>query len=510
MVSMHGKQFWKHNILWILLLFLLGIAVYWQSLLFTFSKDDWGLLWGSLHDLSIYNSYAIHPATPIEFFILSHIFGTNPFGWQVFGIFLRVLIGFVGGCCMFALTQSKKVGILSAIFITVCFAGLESINFVSGHATALSLIFLLGGFYVWIRFITKKSKSITGFVVLSLIGFVLDPGRALPFFVILPLSFFFFSKRIVSVQRIKKYLIIFLPIAMIILSIFIAWYTTQSTGSQFAIFLNKFFHSPVILVKKFYLVGNYFGSIGNLLTGWIIPNMQDAQNTGVYNKIIARLAVIVFLATCGSCYMAIKQKSTRWKIISFFLVWIFLWYIPDWLFEPRTPMAGSHRYLLMSGVGLSMLLAYLISFVKSKFLFFAVAGFILIANIATIQGILAYQKTFRSQESFQHIWQKVEREVGNTPGPQIFVFTGKYPYEDMIAGLSGGFPFALEKGIDKQQNLPMLTNDPAVIVRFLCTTGIPLSHVFAWDILSPTQVRSYTNEERAFLQAYARAKGCDL
>lgn len=523
---MHGKQFWKVKTFWLLaILTLLAVAVYWQVLSFTFLKDDWGLLWGSLYDPSLYLAYAIHPVTPIEFFILSHVFGTNYFLWQLFGIFIRACIALFSGYFIFSLTKSWKAGILTAVFVVTSYVGIESIHFISAHATAISFLFMMWGLYLWIRYIQKESKSIVRFSLLLLIGFLLDPGRAIPLIFVIPFSFFLFSKRIVSINTIKKYASFLIPIFIFAVTFFSVWYITQSRDSQFAIFLAKLIHDPSIFLRKLYLLGNYFGSIGNLLTGWIIPNVQDAQNTGTYNKLIARFAVIVLVVTCFSLFFAYKKKNRNLKVISFFLVWIFIWYIPDWLFEPRTPMAGSHRYLLVSGVGLSMLLAYGISFIKHKMFLFALAGIIIILNVATTQRILAYQDSFRSEKAFQFIWKKINNEVGKEKGPDIFVFTGKDPYVGLMAGLTSGIPFALTRHITKEADLPLMVNNPLIIVKYLCnanimqvgrtkkiiqTKKIPLTHVYAWDITSQKDIRSYSIEERKFLQKYAKEQSCFL
>lgn len=526
MVFMHGKQFWKAKLFWsFTALVLLSVAVYWQVLFFTFSKDDWGLLWGSLYDPSVYLSYVIHPVTPIEFFILSHVFGTNYILWQLFGIVIRACIALFSGYFIFALTKSQKAAILAAVFVATSYAGIESIHFMSAHATAISFLFMLWGLYAWVRYIQKKSPSILYSSVLLCIGFLLDPGRAIPLIFVIPFSFLLFSKRKIHRDTLKKYASFIIPIFFIGAAFFLFWYITQSRDSQFDIFLAKFIHDPSVFFKKLYLLGNYFGSIGNLLTGWIIPNVQDAQNTGTYSKLIARIAFIVCLISGFILFAAYKKKSISLKLISFFLVWIFIWYIPDWLFEPRTPMAGSHRYLLISGVGLSILLAYGISLVKRKTFLFVLAGIIIFLNVATTQRILTYQDTFRSAKAFRFIWEKVNNEVGKEKGPDIFVFTGKDPYVGMMAGLTSGIPFALTRHIAQQANLPLMINDPSVIVKYMCgvnvvqvgrtkkiiqTEKIPLTHVYAWDITSPKNIRSYTNEERKFLRKYAKEQGCFL
>ena len=120
-------------------------------------------------------------------------------------------------------------------------------------------------------------------------------------------------------------------------------------------FLSKYLHNPWIIVRKYYVIGNYFNSLANLMVGWIMP-MSERMSTGIYHRVLGRAGILVLAATCFLVYTYVKKRNKTLGIYIFFMLWIFIFYIPNWFFEPRSTLTSTHRYMVISGIGFICLL----------------------------------------------------------------------------------------------------------------------------------------------------------
>lgn len=112
--------------------------------------------------------------------------------------------------------------------------------------------------------------------------------------------------------------------------------------------------------------------------------------------------------------------SVSWSILAFFFAW---WWVPKTIF-PTT-----YRYLIVSAVGISILLATIISLGKSgkqqKNLFIVFLILVIIHAFSTF-SYLNRLKAIRSQELYNKIWLQIPfvPEVGKASQPIVFYFEG--------------------------------------------------------------------------------------
>src|SRR5258708_39832110 len=81
----------QQTLLYTFFLIIVTLASFWRVVTFDFWKDDWFIIWTSLYT---HSSYYNHPGTPVEFFILSRIFGLHADYWMLLGIVLRIAVSY--------------------------------------------------------------------------------------------------------------------------------------------------------------------------------------------------------------------------------------------------------------------------------------------------------------------------------------------------------------------------------------------------------------------------------
>lgn len=512
-MHLHLKRFfqiYKSSVFYILFLFILSLFSFWRELFFTFTKDDWGLFWGAYYNFQAFRAYWLHPATPVEVFLFAHVFGYHPFFWMLFGLVVRVCIAFAVSLVVKEFTKSKTVGFLAGIFYASTFASLESVGFISAHVASIAAFFVCLSLYFFILYIRGNLHAKFYFMLWYIIGFLSDPGRVFPTIIMFPLAYFILKRKVPLL--LKKNWKVFLLVGSIIAVILGIVFVTELKGSLLARLFTKLSQDHLFLVKKFYLTGNYFAAIGNLLIGWIIPVAQDEQNTAVYNKVIARLGMGVVLFALSSFFFFIKTRKKAMGNLAFFSLWIALFYFPNWLFEPRAPMSGAHRYQTLSAVGMVGLFAYIISLVKKKWVLVALSAFFVVMNSIIANRILAFQSTFRNEAVFEKLWGQVIHSVPAQNKKYIFVFTGDQPLLSQSLGLGGIYLYALKKHITNPKDIPVVTNDPTTILHLLCYSiaQFSLENVYAWEVRYPAVLTSYSKKEREVLRMEAKTTGCSL
>lgn len=139
---------------------------------------------------------------------------------------------------------------------------------------------------------------------------------------------------------------------------------------------------------------------------------------GGYTLILIGLLIIKFFK---ERYIAPALfLGTSWSIISFFFAW---WWVPTSIFPTI------YRYLIVSAMGVSILLAVIVGLGKSRqqriFLFGLFCSLIITHIIAT-RLYLTQLLNFHSQEISDKIWSAFPRieEMGKTRQPLIFYFEG--------------------------------------------------------------------------------------
>lgn len=481
-----------------LFLFSLTWITFSQSLSFAFWKDDWNLYWGSLYDPKSLMVFVLHPGSFLEFYIFSHIFHLNFFLWNIFGFCLHAGVAFMTAQTVYKLTKSSKAGLLAGVFASVSYFGLETVVWGSAHVVAFSLLIFLISLYYFVLW-EEKEKSISLFLIFFLVAIFLDPGRIL----IAGIIFIFIHTILYqhSLQKLKTFII---PLMLFFLFC-IFWVGFVMQGSLLSKMVTASSHNPFFFLRKIHLIYNYFAAVGNIFIGLLFPMRQDVQNTGIYNKLYA---VIGFIALFGIFFLTTKKKKNNiTNLFILFLQWPFLFYFPNWLFEPRTPMGGGHRYILIAAIGFWASFSYLISFIKNRYLLLVITFLIIAFNVFQAQKILFLERTFRNQELVRYFWSTINSQTPKEKRPYVFILSGNQPLLQQSLQLSGGFPFAIERSMKNKKYIPIITNDLPMIITRLCNGSLSENDLYAWNIFYPSKIINVTNQTRITIMSM-KEKAC--
>ena len=504
------KQF--VNLVLVTSIICLTIAGFWRVLTFDFWIDDWYLIWTSLYNFSGGHWYFNHPGLPLEFYVLSHVFGLQVLWWEIVNLLLKIIVAYLVGIFMFELTRSKKIQFLSSLFFAASYLGFEAIDSPIMNVAALVSIPMLLSIIYFIKSLQGKISFLLYSLIFLGVAIILDPARMIPLFILFPLLLFHFPKNS-NVKLVIKYLKRVFIVGLVIgLPLFALWFWHFESNSQIGHVLYSIFSDNFSVLRKINRVGNLFATIGNMWSGLLYPLPQDPQNAGVYIRWVGWIGIAFFLSGLISFVQFIKTKKKVVRAIAFFILWIFLFYLPNWFSEPRAPMAGPHRYLFISSIGFCCLVAYLVLQLKNKWLVVLISGIFIGLNLFQANRILTWQATYRSKTVVENVWNTVVRDVHFNNTQLIFVFYGEEPWLHQIVDLSAASPFVLKKHLGKSVPAPLFTRDPKVITAYLCSNTnkqqISLSDIYAWNITKNGGIENISQTVRSSMVLYAKQQGC--
>jgi hypothetical protein len=476
------------------ILITLSWLTYFRIFDFGFWKDDWINWWGAYFKSPLFLAYWFHPGTTLEFLLFSPFLPANSIGWQIIGFGFKV---FAVISCMFfvkALCKSNVCGFWSGCLLATTPLGLDSIGWASAHVTNIAIGCICFGFYYWIIFV---SKSGTKYLITSLIlfaaGLLADPFRAFPILLFIYLSartfHFKYSQSILS-----RFRVVIIG-SVIALPLFV--YLERQRITETSVF--KFFSSPGVdvslILHKFYVIGNYFNSVYNLMFGWIFPG-YEYLSTGEYNRLLARIGFSAILFFTGFLIVLAKRKSSYFSGILFFLVWILVFYIPSWMSEPRLTMGATHRYMVFSSIGVVGLTVFLLSLIKRKLVAWAMVSIIIGINIVTAQRFLRSWSDFRSRSLVSRIWQQIDADVSPDTHQKVFIVTGSHPITQASLNLSGVIPFLINRKINSLANRPIYSDSIGIIEDNICQNTVLLSDIYVWSVNQNGQIHNISDGKR--------------
>lgn len=502
--------FKKKKALFLFAIVSITLASFWRVLFFDMWIDDSSLLWASLHNFARTIAYYNHPGLALEFQFLAHIFGTRYVLWQIIGITIKVCGAIVVGYFASTLTKSKKTGFLASLFFAASYLGLEVVDAPIMNIAGIVTIPLLLSLVYFIRALTQKVSELHKFVVLLILSFILDPGRVLAIIFVITFILDLYADS-PNVKKIKNaYIKIILTVLLIGAPLFIYWFIKFESTSQVAQGVWGLFHAPLTFLPKINRLGNLTAAIANVFIGLLWSLTQNEQDTGVYNHIFGYLgALIAFIGLIS--YLIFKIKKSRFAgVVTFFIFWTFLWYVPNWFSEPRAPMAGPHQYLYISSIGFVCLIAFLISKIRNKFCVIALSGLFLALNIYKANSILAWQSSYRWTTINQAIWNKVTSDVPSVQKNQVFLFSGEEPWLNQNIQMFGQQRYMLYRNITNAVYTPSFVYDDEHLLTSVCTSKIPLSHVFAWQVHTQGRLVNVTNQKRAEIAQMAQQQSCHI
>lgn len=487
---------------------------FWRGLFFDFFQDDNLFIWNGLYHPFAQIFTFRHPGTPLEAFLLSHLFGLHLFFYELVGLALKICTAYLAGVFLYKITNSKLTWFLASIFLAVSYTGMYAMNSFSFNVPALAAIPILLSLIYLVGSLKENKYDIWKFVVFLMIGIVLDPARVLPTFCLIPFFLFLFRKSknlTFIIAFLKKLLIVFLAIGLPIIAI---WYIKSTTGgaSMPEVFIRGMFSNPKFMITKIKDIGNYFATIANVFTDIVygLSPIAPKYEVSIYASVFGLAGFGIFIGGLVSFIYFLKKKSQTSIIIALLVFWAYIFYLPNYLQEPRAPMTSIHHYLFISSIGSVGLFAYLISLIKKKWVLVSLSILFIMLNIYKANTLLFLQSLYRQSSYIENSWHIISSGVPRNEKGDIFLFKGYRFWIDNSIYSYGAFHFLMLRKNPNASEYPQLTYDENFIIGKLCTKQISIAHVYAFEATTPGKLINITNLERMKLEGELIKKDCQF
>ncbi len=465
------KKLLKNNLVILIGLLLLTFLLFYKTLQFSFIADDFALTGSSKLGFGTYGIYWGHPASVIEFFLIYKLFGANIFAFNIFGILLRALTGFVSFLFISKLTNSKSLGIILSILLITSYVGLQSTTWASAQVAQIDLILVTLTSYLYLIYL--NSKKLTNFIIFSivfLLSLVSDIGRNFPLVVII---FYLFicdllrskTKNSFKMGELKGIGLLF-SVSFIL---FIIWYIFF--GYFFGGFITH--HHTRIPFDTFKY---FFGSLANLFLDPLLRTFEfSADNQNQFEQLYIFFGVLSVSLWVFVTYRFIKLKSNIFYFLSVLLFWMFIFYLPSWFSYPRIYVPATHRYLTAAGFGFIAIIALIIFEVykKNKQLGSILFIVVLLVNLITLNFHINQENSFRSTSIASRVWTSINKEVPKNEKDSMFYLKGNQPLLTWGLVWSSGAPLKILRGEEASTLHSIeITENIEKIANYLCLNGI--------------------------------------
>lgn len=487
-----------------------------KALNFDFWRDDWGYLWAARYHPEYILTWTTHPGAWVEDVTLIKVFGWNSVAWQLFGILLRICASLSLIPMMWILSKSKKIALISGLFFASSFIGIEGASWVSAHMVLVSIILINSGVCLWAYYLERRRYVYFLLAVLILdLAVLADPGRSV-LVVFLLFVWEVFYKR-TNIEKDKNLNILSRLSILVASFLFISHFLYYGPGTE-----TQFFSRTNQILQETENFNNFLSSISNMIFGWIIhiPEAGGLALNGSFRD-FASLLIITF-TLFYSLIIGWLRKSRLFLMVVFFIVWMLVMYLPNWIFERTLVVAGSHRYLALAGVGFIGIIAIIVGRIRQVSLMFGLIIIFIALNICTSNRILENDSHFRSKEVVSYMWNKIDNDVPSGEKDSIFMYLGSDYLKGTILDWSGSIPFGIRRELRNVDDFPIASANKSLIVQLLCKnnverpsigkwsiqkTPIALSHVHAWEIERGI-IANVSKSERAQLELIALAQQC--
>lgn len=446
-------------------------------------------------------------AQDIAMGLLQKIYGYQSTWYYLTSYFLRMVAALSLYPLVIYLTKSKIGAIFAVIFFAVTVVGFDTTNWSSNMTSYITIALFNLFLYFFLK--SREQNPIKLFslaAILYYLAYVTTPIRmhgSLPFIFLLE-GFWVLQER--NVKVLKK---VFIRFAIIMAVFLIIRYTGSSQGpavevtERFNIGVKTmsdmlgtsrfdFLFYPIIMfgsmiIPDFILPSSQIVSKIDLFWSALVPSFlgflalsallskdvpaskfiffkqtvigaicwilivifihQTNLTTFVNNRYILLLLIggfsIILIFFLFIRFFNLKNVSTAlflglsWSLLSFFFAW---WWVPTSIF-PTT-----YRYLIVSAMGISILLATIVSLSKEKkrqISLFIFLSLFIILHIVSTRIYINYLLSNHSQEISNKIWSSIPRipEIGKSKEPIIFYFEGDGTNEGILHDvITFGFP----------------------------------------------------------------------
>lgn len=458
-----------------------------KGLRFGFWRDDWLYIWGfkiSGNPAEIFRATKLAESYPLDYYrilLLSWILDTNPLGWQISSVFFRMLVPFAAALFAWALTRSRLTAFLVGLFSAAGVAGLEPAVFMGANNVSFYLIFLLLGFYFWIKSLdqsieSKRKKFFNkNYFIAILILAIVTKGEMWSYY-ITPMLTLGWDILIFATQPSRQNLKIIVARNVIFIGILAILFPLPPNGILRDNGLNKLTKIKPGAVK------NLFSSIGNLVLGsfYYVPESGGLSGQS-RNSIVVGIAVMV-VSTISVLLFLLKRKRS-YAVIAFCFMWFFIYYFPNWVFESTLTVAASHRYLAISAITFQLLIAYLMLIVRPKALMIVFCVTFILTNIYLSNKILDTTMLYRSEKVIDNVITTMNNQIPANQKDFVISYEGDGTIRGYILDWSLGIPIALKRNISNRAEFPIWTGNKETVLKLLCGEKISVNMVGRGEIV---------------------------
>jgi len=514
----------KHTTLYFFILTLISFLTYYKVLDFAFWRDDWVFYWGAIQNDKTFLTLLFHPGTMIEFYVLSRVLGQHTMLWNVWGIGLKIFASFTVYTFISALTSSKKAGKIAGILFSVIPLGLEAVAWAAAHVALVNVIFVCLSCTYFIRYQKTHTKThLILFLVFAFLSFVSDPIRTSAVCLMVPIWLVLYKKK----KHIAWSRLVALSVCIALLCIAVAVFLSKNMLADYLVVRAVKKHGLDLLFyirKTIFASQNYFSSIGNILIGPFVPTVNDIRLSSSYQHIVSGIAGGIALVSIPILGYFRKKNKENVTVVLFLLLWVLLFYVPNWIFTLQLTVGFTNRYTVLSGVGLVGLMAYGISLLSTRWVRIIVLSGLVIFFWIQNHYILSVNQEFRSLSLHNQLYARMQREVPKPFKQYLLMITGDHPAVPYSLLYNMQVPLVMSRNIPQRSQFPIFVDTIDRAVSYICgkTTmhsaawqfipvPIPpeIKDVFAWNVHSDGTIESVHEEIRSQIQQKIQNEGCE-
>jgi len=347
----------------IILIIVLGIAVYANSVSGKFLWDDRHLIEENAHIKSASGfskilagnirmgakrkSSAYRPVQILSYALDYKFWKLNPLGYHITNVALHIVTSFVVYWLALVLFRDKALSFLTAVFFVVHPIHTGAVSYISGRADMLGATFMLLAFIFYVNGHNRESSKLPHMLTLFFYSLALlsrESALVLPLLILL--YHYFFRKKINSV--------IFMPVCGLAFLYGVLRVTLLRN------LLSQIEYSSTLLQR----IPGFFVAVTNYLRLLVAPfnmHMEYGNKEFAFADPRAILGIIIFASLLT---VAVKQKEKK-PVVSFSILWFFVALLPASNIFPINAYMAEH-WLYIPSIGFFMILAKGLLFLRAK------------------------------------------------------------------------------------------------------------------------------------------------
>ncbi len=502
----------------ILSVVIFSLLSYGRAFDYYFWRDDTKVVWMEKHVPAQINNFSTLGTARARIgsvffdFVEYTTLGFNSLPHQVFGYlirFINIVLVYFFAKKMFG---SKKVAIVSCLFAASFIGGLEAYSWVRGIGVMITL-----GLISFITYIhSYETKSIRWYllsVACASLSLSMDIWRTMGIIIVISLweGLHLFVKRQkdekpvisrkISIARIFGFLFIQFSILKLVLL------GSSSAGGSVTSSANGY----VTMALQGVTWGHFVTSLGNLIR---IPFLYVQEkggltDAGMLSTVFGIVLLAVLIVVTVKFILKREAKLIPWIVL---LVWIPLFYGPNWLYSQTLEVASTHRYLAFSSIVVPILWAQIaVTKLPSRLGFIFICIFVFL-GLTHAQAVVERDYGIRGRDFVLPIWQNISNSTPIGETNQLLSVTGDNRVVGYVFAWSDVFPFATFKNIGSPRYLPLYA-DVKIASRVLCDSeatipdplsgnftkagnNFSISKSYAWYIKDSNTIKEVTDEFR--------------